>query len=369
MALELEGYRWRNDDGSQTTATWQENQDVASTFALDTPKRLRVLINATADPANAKYRLEYKKSTNSQWIGVPVAGTAGHAITLATSTNITAGGEATTSQLTAPSGKNTSDFDTGRMWDDENGSDAVDITSDDYTELEWCIKAITGIAAATDVYQFRVTSQASGGLSIEDTGSNSGAAISTLQITDLTVTNANLLILCIAHNSGTYQDPTATPPTRNGQTFTLIGGATESSHPTGVWTNTDIFKLASPNAGTFNIDITMLAVCGGISAWVIGFTGANGSTFGTPATGAVADAAPALSPTSGSSDYTVCVTATEANVNLTARTGTLVGSDYNAISNDFSNGCQYYTGANPSVSWTMNGNTGWSAVAVAIKAA
>jgi hypothetical protein len=78
-------------------------------------------------------------------------------IYVATSANITAGGEATTAQLTAPTGKSTSDFTTGRMWDNENGSDSIDIAADFYTELEWCLQAQSP-AVDGDVYQFRVYS-------------------------------------------------------------------------------------------------------------------------------------------------------------------------------------------------------------------
>lgn len=77
-------------------------------------------------------------------------------IIMSASANVTAGGEATTARLTAPAGKSTSDFVTGRMWDNENGTDAIDITADDYTELAWCIKAQSP-AAGGDTYQFRVT--------------------------------------------------------------------------------------------------------------------------------------------------------------------------------------------------------------------
>lgn len=78
-------------------------------------------------------------------------------IALALSSNITAGGEATTAQLTAPSGKTTSDFTTGRMWDDENGTDSIDIVNDQYTEVEWCIKAVSANGASNgQVYNFRV---------------------------------------------------------------------------------------------------------------------------------------------------------------------------------------------------------------------
>ena len=74
---------------------------------------------------------------------------------VSTSSNITAGGEATTARLTAPSGKSTSDFVTGRRWDDENGSDTIDITVDDYTEVEWSLTTQSP-AVATDYFEFRV---------------------------------------------------------------------------------------------------------------------------------------------------------------------------------------------------------------------
>lgn len=74
------------------------------------------------------------------------------AFTLAASTYIAASGEATTYQLNAPSGKSTTDFVAGRIQDDENPCDAVNITEDDYTELEWCI---TATANAEGQHEFR----------------------------------------------------------------------------------------------------------------------------------------------------------------------------------------------------------------------
>lgn len=64
-----------------------------------------------------------------------------NAFLMAASSNITASGENTTVQLTAPSGKSTSDFVAGRIQDDENPADSVNITIDDYTEMEYSIKA------------------------------------------------------------------------------------------------------------------------------------------------------------------------------------------------------------------------------------
>lgn len=77
-----------------------------------------------------------------------------------TSANIAAGGEATTARLTAPSGKTTSDFVTGRRWDDENGTDTIDITTDDYTEVEWLI-ALSSTPINDDYFEFRVYAGAS----------------------------------------------------------------------------------------------------------------------------------------------------------------------------------------------------------------
>lgn len=76
-------------------------------------------------------------------------------IYVSTSANVTAGGENTTARLTAPAGKTTSDFDTGRRWDDENGSDSLDITADDYTEFEWVLTTQSP-ATTDDYFEFRV---------------------------------------------------------------------------------------------------------------------------------------------------------------------------------------------------------------------
>jgi len=89
-------------------------------------------------------------------------------IVLAGSSYIPASGTSTTYQLTAPSGKATSDFVTGRLQDDENPADAVTITTDDYTEMEWNFKVISTVAVGT-IFDFRVTA--------------SGTALSTYTVT------------------------------------------------------------------------------------------------------------------------------------------------------------------------------------------
>ena len=59
-SIEQEGFRFRNDDGTEATATWKANQDVNITLAANTAVRLRMLLNATGDPASIGAQLEYR---------------------------------------------------------------------------------------------------------------------------------------------------------------------------------------------------------------------------------------------------------------------------------------------------------------------
>lgn len=76
-------------------------------------------------------------------------------IVVALSVHIGGGGEATTAQLDPPDGKATGDFTPGRIQDDENPADSVDIGVQDYTELEWVLKA-TSEAESGEVYEFQI---------------------------------------------------------------------------------------------------------------------------------------------------------------------------------------------------------------------
>ena len=76
------------------------------------------------------------------------------------SANVTASGEATTARLTAPSGKTSANFTDGRRWDDENGTDTLDIVDDEYTEVEWVLTTQSP-ATAGDYFEFRVYQGAS----------------------------------------------------------------------------------------------------------------------------------------------------------------------------------------------------------------
>lgn len=150
---EQEGFRFYNDDGDEDASTALAAQDTNVSVAEGVTKRLRLLLNTTGTTDPIRFILYYKKSTDGTYTKVPTSGTS-EAFTIVASTYISASGENTTARLTAPSGKSTSDFDAGRIQDDENPADSVTVSADDYTEMEWTLQAN---AAAVDggVYQFR----------------------------------------------------------------------------------------------------------------------------------------------------------------------------------------------------------------------
>ena len=59
--VDQEGFRWRADDGSQTTATWLAAQDTDIIRPVSTNTRIRFLLNSTLDRGAEGYQLEYRE--------------------------------------------------------------------------------------------------------------------------------------------------------------------------------------------------------------------------------------------------------------------------------------------------------------------
>jgi hypothetical protein len=150
------------DPGSSAYAATPDTSPVGTEIydAKDGGNYAYAAIQYYLQGAQAALALDYTGLT-SDWYGRfqvalnPAVGTV-PAISLSASANISASGENTTAQLTPPSGKSTSNFTVGRIQDDENPADAVDIANNYYTEMEWSLIA-TATAQYGDVYQFRVT--------------------------------------------------------------------------------------------------------------------------------------------------------------------------------------------------------------------
>lgn len=66
--VDQDGFRFRNDDGSESTATWLalQNVDIVRPALLNT--RLRIRLNATLDRGAETYRLEFRDVGGSTWV-------------------------------------------------------------------------------------------------------------------------------------------------------------------------------------------------------------------------------------------------------------------------------------------------------------
>lgn len=58
---EQEGFRWRDDDGSESGASWLANQDTDVSRADETTTRLRVLTDVTGDAPSEGATLQYRR--------------------------------------------------------------------------------------------------------------------------------------------------------------------------------------------------------------------------------------------------------------------------------------------------------------------
>ena len=62
-----EGFRWRADDGSQTTATWLAAQDTSIIRPKQTNTRIRILLDSTLDRGATGYQLEFREVGSDTW--------------------------------------------------------------------------------------------------------------------------------------------------------------------------------------------------------------------------------------------------------------------------------------------------------------
>ncbi|MEA1962997.1 MAG: hypothetical protein U9M94_02030, partial [Patescibacteria group bacterium] len=157
-------YRWRTDDGSETTADWLEAEDTGSPTAstsADIGDNIRLRIEAAntggGSAANYNYRLEYAVTTGScssdpgGWLAV-LTDSSGH-WQMATSSYFT-DSDPTTFQL---SNTEAYDFVAGDMVaSSSNSSGNITLSEGKYTEVEYAIKATVN-AQGAGTYCFRTT--------------------------------------------------------------------------------------------------------------------------------------------------------------------------------------------------------------------
>jgi hypothetical protein len=67
LLSDLEGYRWRDDDGDEAGATWLAPQDSSISVEQGTRVRLRMLVDWEDDPPSGDYKLQYRRVGGGDW--------------------------------------------------------------------------------------------------------------------------------------------------------------------------------------------------------------------------------------------------------------------------------------------------------------
>ena len=158
-------YRWRNDDGSETAATWRTSEDNASNKAQNTNVRLRVEISNSTGGSSATsvtYRVEYGTlsttcSAISSWTAVPATatteafqmGSSSFVSDATATTNVASGLTDVGSNFVAGQVKTTSDQTAG-----------ITLATTDFTEIEYSMQATNNSSVGT-TYCFRLTNAGS----------------------------------------------------------------------------------------------------------------------------------------------------------------------------------------------------------------
>lgn len=145
--LDQDTARFRNDDGSETTATWVATEGSNASLNVDTNYRIRIQVQET-DGTTTTFSPVLRYSHNGGAYTV-VSGSSN--VVRASASTQFADDATTTAQLTSPGGS----FVAGRM--DENGGTTADITVTDsnYTEVEWCFQIRSADVANNDTVAFR----------------------------------------------------------------------------------------------------------------------------------------------------------------------------------------------------------------------
>jgi len=158
--LQTKYYRWRNDDGNETGASWEHPEDSSNSGKELDPLRLRFSISNGGTLSTTTYlRIQYGVLSTTcgaigTWVDIPTSATS-QAFEMVDSSYFT-DGDATTNQLTA--GNTT--FTAGKMKDTSNTTASITLGTTNYTEVEYAFEGTNNINTGT-TYCFRLTNQGS----------------------------------------------------------------------------------------------------------------------------------------------------------------------------------------------------------------
>jgi hypothetical protein len=240
----IQGYRWRNDNGSETSATYLEPQNSVVGLTHNQNVRLRMSVENSAGfsypagpPAN-NIMLGWSDNPNGPFI--PVGDDLGMPFVFSSSSNI-ANGEATTSQLNS----NLPNFVAGNVYEN-SGEFGLSIPAFSRKEYEFCIKPT--LNAITNIPYF-FTLMNRGGSSSERTVVGVVTNGGCMPVHNLAVDGNG--VVCLGNNIiGQY----------TASSYTFLSTATYS------WTGPNGFTASTASisptvAGTYNVTVSNGSTC------------------------------------------------------------------------------------------------------------
>lgn len=145
-------FRFRNDDGSESSATWKAAEDTNITLQKGANRlfRLRILMDVNGAPGTPlTYVLRFSKNAGAY----ADVGASTNGVKLASTGSGYSDHDATTHQETAPG--NGDVFAAGTIQSNDATTSTLSY-SNQYTELEWMMQTVDADITATDTFDFRI---------------------------------------------------------------------------------------------------------------------------------------------------------------------------------------------------------------------
>jgi hypothetical protein len=170
---EQKAFRFRNDDGSESTATWKAAQNTDVSLAPGDPFRLRFLIqNDGETPSSDENFILYHRVNGGSWLSIGGTAATDRTVRYRDSANVAQDG-ATTEQM---GGSGT--FEAGLIRETGAGATGVTLDGTNETEFEWSLEVYGPMVSAGDTIDLR----------LQRTGSN--VPFDTYTVADATITVA-----------------------------------------------------------------------------------------------------------------------------------------------------------------------------------
>lgn len=155
--FDQDGFRFRNDDGSEAAATWKANLNTNATVIIGQTFRLRFLVQETAGGTNAEGFKLQSNLNGAGWNDVTASSTVAKIVA---STGLTEGGD-TTQQLGAGTFQTDND---GQEDGDGTTTNTAETKASKDIELEFAVQLLDADVDDTDEVQFRVVKSGGGAL-------------------------------------------------------------------------------------------------------------------------------------------------------------------------------------------------------------